>query len=108
MNPNYTEFKFPQIKAHPWHKVRLLVVCFVFFLDCSCSCAVGGDLYPTPVPVVCVIFFVEEHGVLFICFLFPVSFILSTWMSGVVFSVPSLTFNRFDVAIVGFPQTHAT
>ena len=23
MNSNYTEFKFPQIKAHPWHKVRL-------------------------------------------------------------------------------------
>ncbi|KAH9604074.1 hypothetical protein KSS87_010414 [Heliosperma pusillum] len=21
MNPNYTEFKFPQIKAHPWHKM---------------------------------------------------------------------------------------
>ncbi|XP_042512885.1 shaggy-related protein kinase epsilon-like isoform X2 [Macadamia integrifolia] len=21
MNPNYREFKFPQIKAHPWHKV---------------------------------------------------------------------------------------
>ena len=21
MNPNYTEFKFPQIKAHPWPKV---------------------------------------------------------------------------------------
>ncbi|KAJ7563801.1 hypothetical protein O6H91_03G126500 [Diphasiastrum complanatum] len=21
MNPNYTEFKFPQMKAHPWHKV---------------------------------------------------------------------------------------
>jgi glycogen synthase kinase 3 beta len=21
MNSNYTEFKFPQIKAHPWHKV---------------------------------------------------------------------------------------
>lgn len=21
MNPNYTEFKFPQIKAHPWLKV---------------------------------------------------------------------------------------
>lgn len=21
MNPNYTEFKFPQIKAHPWRKV---------------------------------------------------------------------------------------
>lgn len=23
MNPNYTEFKFPQIKAHPWTKVSL-------------------------------------------------------------------------------------
>ena len=23
MNPNYTEFKFPQIKAHPWPKVRI-------------------------------------------------------------------------------------
>ncbi|KAK4353996.1 hypothetical protein RND71_026190 [Anisodus tanguticus] len=23
MNPNYTEFKFPQIKAHPWHKRRI-------------------------------------------------------------------------------------
>ena len=22
MNPNYTEFKFPQIKAHPWPKVH--------------------------------------------------------------------------------------
>ena len=22
MNPNYTEFKFPQIKAHPWPKVE--------------------------------------------------------------------------------------
>lgn len=22
MNPNYTEFKFPQIKAHPWSKVQ--------------------------------------------------------------------------------------
>ena len=22
MNPNYTEFRFPQIKAHPWHKVH--------------------------------------------------------------------------------------
>jgi hypothetical protein len=21
MNPSYTEFRFPQIKAHPWHKV---------------------------------------------------------------------------------------
>ncbi|KAI3744986.1 hypothetical protein L1987_58085 [Smallanthus sonchifolius] len=26
MNPNYTEFKFPQIKAHPWHKVRIFLL----------------------------------------------------------------------------------
>nr|POF23722.1 shaggy-related protein kinase alpha [Quercus suber] len=25
MNPNYTEFKFPQIKAHPWHKLDALI-----------------------------------------------------------------------------------
>ena len=24
MNPNYTEFKFPQIRAHPWNKVSYL------------------------------------------------------------------------------------
>ncbi|KAE8786152.1 Glycogen synthase kinase-3MsK-3 [Hordeum vulgare] len=34
MNPNYTEFKFPQIKAHPWHKAlvlgnRVTSVCFL-------------------------------------------------------------------------------
>ena len=28
MNPNYTEFKFPQIKSHPWQKVSTL---FIFF-----------------------------------------------------------------------------
>ncbi|KAK9085715.1 hypothetical protein Sjap_026126 [Stephania japonica] len=22
MNPNYTDFRFPQIKAHPWHKLE--------------------------------------------------------------------------------------
>jgi len=26
MNPNYTEFKFPQIKAHPWHKVSKYII----------------------------------------------------------------------------------
>lgn len=34
MNPNYTEFKFPQIKPHPWHKVSLfliLLLCCAFF-----------------------------------------------------------------------------
>lgn len=27
MNPNYTEFKFPQIKSHPWAKVSQ---CFTY------------------------------------------------------------------------------
>lgn len=26
MNPNYTDFRFPQIKAHPWHKVCVYVI----------------------------------------------------------------------------------
>ncbi|KAJ0722862.1 putative non-specific serine/threonine protein kinase [Helianthus annuus] len=25
MNPNYTEFRFPRIKPHPWHKVEACV-----------------------------------------------------------------------------------
>lgn len=25
MNPNYTEFKFPQIKSHPWQQVNILL-----------------------------------------------------------------------------------
>lgn len=43
MNPNYTEFKFPQIKAHPWHKVcvfytpnsllKNVFVAFVYYLS---------------------------------------------------------------------------
>lgn len=28
MNPNYTEFKFPQIKSHPWQKVSLMLKWF--------------------------------------------------------------------------------
>lgn len=33
MNPNYTEFKFPQIKSHPWQKVRCVFFSFFkFFL----------------------------------------------------------------------------
>lgn len=34
MNPNYTEFKFPQIKAHPWHKVFLCSCIFPHFFVC--------------------------------------------------------------------------
>ena len=30
MNQNYTEFKFPQIKAHPWSKVCVCVCVCVF------------------------------------------------------------------------------
>ena len=29
MNPNYTEFKFPQIVSHPWHKVRFVILCIL-------------------------------------------------------------------------------
>jgi hypothetical protein len=25
MNPNYNDFRFPQIKAHPWHKVCISI-----------------------------------------------------------------------------------
>lgn len=32
MNPNYTEFKFPQIKAHPWHKVLKFFQNFVHYM----------------------------------------------------------------------------
>ena len=38
MNPNYTEFKFPQIKSHPWQKVStedvlLSKLCMCNFLN---------------------------------------------------------------------------
>jgi glycogen synthase kinase 3 beta len=36
MNPNYTEFKFPQIKSHPWQKVS--DVGFSFAPLCFCCC----------------------------------------------------------------------
>jgi serine/threonine protein kinase len=35
MNPNYTEFKFPQIKAHPWHKVCSLPHGNVLLIKCA-------------------------------------------------------------------------
>jgi hypothetical protein len=31
MNPNYNEFKFPQIRAHPWNKVYMPLTYY-----CSC------------------------------------------------------------------------
>jgi serine/threonine protein kinase len=36
MNPNYTEFKFPQIKSHPWQKVSVVIV-FVCWKLCEDS-----------------------------------------------------------------------
>lgn len=36
MNPNYTEFKFPQIKAHPWHKVVPAYFSWWLMLEISC------------------------------------------------------------------------
>lgn len=36
MNPHYTEFRFPQIKAHPWHKVPLTPFFLFFFFEFFC------------------------------------------------------------------------
>ena len=33
MNPNYTEFKFPQIKSHPWQKVNNVFVFFFLYIN---------------------------------------------------------------------------
>lgn len=33
MNPNYTEFKFPQIKAHPWQKVAFFFYSSIRYLS---------------------------------------------------------------------------
>lgn len=36
MNPHYTEFKFPQIKPHPWSKVKLnKMTFFAFHAQCK-------------------------------------------------------------------------
>ncbi|XP_015086945.2 shaggy-related protein kinase eta-like [Solanum pennellii] len=43
MNPNYTDFRFPQIKAHPWHKVCFhltLVVPRGTTICCLAACCV--------------------------------------------------------------------
>lgn len=40
MNPNYMEHKFPQIKPHPFNKVRTIPVSllFYFFPPSTCVC----------------------------------------------------------------------
>ena len=42
MNSNYTEFKFPQIKAHPWHKVH-----HMYLLQLACQ--IRGTVVHCPV-----------------------------------------------------------
>ncbi|KAH9637626.1 hypothetical protein HF086_007340 [Spodoptera exigua] len=41
MNPNYTEFKFPQIKSHPWAKVKLCVLLSIQVLILSPNIFIG-------------------------------------------------------------------
>ena len=43
MNSNYTEFKFPQIKAHPWHKVRMYM-----YMYTKPTCLRVGDMKFNP------------------------------------------------------------
>lgn len=52
MNPNYTEFKFPQIKAHPWTKVSQQVQEPFYFSKihawitaCLCACDANMPLH---------------------------------------------------------------
>jgi len=47
MNPNYTDFRFPQIKAHPWHKViaysgSALLLSNNKFSGCYFVCVIDG------------------------------------------------------------------
>jgi len=53
MNPNYTEFKFPQIKAHPWNKVSNVALCLLvksLFAFCYhiFQCVVSYGVHQTP------------------------------------------------------------
>ncbi|XP_021285854.1 shaggy-related protein kinase kappa isoform X1 [Herrania umbratica] len=60
MNPNYTEFKFPQIKPHPWHKVfqkrlppeAVDLVCRFFQYSPNLRCtAVSTPIHPFWLPM---------------------------------------------------------
>ena len=46
MNPNYTDFKFPQIRPHPWHKVSR-------FLNRACGSMKESDCWYTGVRFQC-------------------------------------------------------
>ncbi|KAJ8540087.1 hypothetical protein K7X08_026476 [Anisodus acutangulus] len=46
MNPNYTEFKFPQIKAHPWHKLEACAHSFFDALREPNACLSNGRPLP--------------------------------------------------------------
>jgi glycogen synthase kinase 3 beta len=47
MNPNYTEFKFPQIKSHPWQKVGWPIFRTMFSLTPSMHLA-DNDIFRRP------------------------------------------------------------
>ena len=37
MNPHYTEFKFPQIKPHPWNKVTKNSLVIIMYITRKCQ-----------------------------------------------------------------------
>jgi len=47
MNPNYTEFKFPQIKSHPWSKVGYCLE-WIFIKFNQYPCKILKKLYILP------------------------------------------------------------
>ncbi len=53
MNPNYTEFKFPQIKAHPWTKVskQVQVNCFTTSSTAALHLQPPARLHSIHIPV---------------------------------------------------------
>ncbi|KAL0006399.1 hypothetical protein SO802_013960 [Lithocarpus litseifolius] len=57
MNPNYTEFKFPQIKAHPWHKLVALIHPFFDELRDPNSRLPNGQFLPA-------LFNFKSHGMI--------------------------------------------
>ena len=85
MNPNYTDFRFPQIKAHPWHKVcfQLLfmnnfeVFFFFFCISFSHTAKILGILLQRKSwwslkhhNFACIIWYIADFHSIFRCFRF--------------------------------------
>jgi hypothetical protein len=62
MNPNYTDFRFPQIKAHPWHKVYTLFPfkLIEFFAKLSS--------YGEAPSVICMLEFFSKYMFILVCY----------------------------------------